>query len=712
MKKRLLSVLLAVSVLFAQTMPAFAEEILLIEEDMTDQVLDVEPITESSTDTGLSVNNAEEIEIPTETEGETVLETESEIETEMVTETETELLSEVPEAQSEDISEESEMAQDEMLLDNIIIEDIEIETDMLAVEQDAEITEYAAGNSIATATPISLGRNYSGTISSANRVDYYKFSIPSSGKINIITSAYMSQVDYYIYDSSGAERWHIIPKWNNVTKIISTNSNVDLTKGTYYFAISRYNYSTSSPNGNYSFVINFTSANESFTETGSGSNNSMSSANAISLNSEYRGQIAKNDQIDFYKFVLPKSGQLGLAASAKISELDYYIYDSAGTELWHIIPRWNSTTELISTAEIIDLTAGVYYFAVSRYGYSTSLPTGNYSFKLSYTDSGESFAESGNGTNNTIYTANPIAMQTTYQGQIAENDSKDFYKFTVASSGKTVVTVNAGIYEVYFKIYDSAGKEKWSTNQLWNRTTQKIDFSKEVELEAGAYYFVIERYSHYTGNYSFSLSAHVHSYTDTVTKATTSSNGKIVRKCACGAEGETLTIYRPSDASLSPSSYTYDGKAKRPSITVWGSDGNVISPANYTLTYGSGRKKVGSYSVKISFRGNYSGTMWKYFYIYPKKTRIKKLTAKSKGFSVKVDKKTKQVSGYQIQYSTNKRFKNAKSKYLSGNSKVSVTCSGLKAKKKYYVRVRTYKKVGGSRYYSGWSNVKTIVTKR
>lgn len=708
MKKRIIVILLAVCTIFAQTQPAVAEEVLLIEENMTEQTLE-ENTSESSADIGASVDmieNVEEVEMTSEIDSETALETEFEIETDALFE-----------KQSETTSDASEIVQDELILDNIIIEEIDMESevneDMLTFEhtEGLEATEYAAGSSMSTATPVSIGSNYTGEISTSNKLDYYRFTIPSSGRINLITSAYMSKVDYYIYDSLGKELWHSIPVWNDITKIISTNNTVDLTSGTYYFAISRYAYSTSLKDGKYSFVINFATANESFTETGSGSNNSMASANIISLNSEYRGQIARNDKVDFYQFTLQKSGRITLTTLADISTVDYYIHDSTGKELWHIIPSWNTTTKLISTSNTIDLTAGTYYFVISYYAYSTSSPTGNYTFQLSSMDAGESFAESGNGTNNTIYAANPIALQTRYQGQLALNDSKDFYQFTVASSGNITVAVNAGIYRAYFKIYDSAGKEKWSTRESWNSTTQRIDFSKEVKLTAGTYYFVVEKYDNNTGNYSFSLSAHVHSYTYTVTKATTSSNGKIVGKCSCG-ETDTSTIYRPGSTSLSPSSYVYDGKAKRPSVTVWASDGKVIGPENYTVTYGKGRKDVGSYSVTITFKGNYSGTLQRYFYIYPKKTSIARLTAKSRGFSVKINKKKKQVSGYQIQYAGNKAFRKAKTKELNGSSKVSATYSGLKAKKKYFVRVRTYKKVGSQRYYSAWSNVKTIVTKR
>lgn len=139
---------------------------------------------------------------------------------------------------------------------------------------------------------------------------------------------------------------------------------------------------------------------------------------------------------------------------------------------------------------------------------------------------------------------------------------------------------------------------------------------------------------------------------------------------------------------------------KKPSVTVKGSDGKTIRSSNYSVSYPSGRKNVGSYKVKVTFKGNYSGTVSKTFTIKPKGISISKLTGKSKGFTVSWKKQTTQTSGYQIQYSTSSKFTNATSKNVTKNNTTSLTCKGLKAKKTYYVRIRTYKTVSGTKYYS------------
>ncbi len=203
-----------------------------------------------------------------------------------------------------------------------------------------------------------------------------------------------------------------------------------------------------------------------------------------------------------------------------------------------------------------------------------------------------------------------------------------------------------------------------------------------------------------------------HAYRDYVTKATLSKNGKIVRKCSvCSSVYRTTTVYYAKTIKLSATSYTYNGKTKTPTVTVKDSKGKTISKSNYTVKYASGRKNVGKYKVTITFKGNYSGSKTLYFKINPVKTSITKLTAAKKALTVSISKKTKQVTGYEIQYATNKKFSKAKKTTVKSYKTTKVTLKKLSAKKTYYVRVRTYKTVGKTKYYSGWSTVKYKKTK-
>ncbi len=167
-----------------------------------------------------------------------------------------------------------------------------------------------------------------------------------------------------------------------------------------------------------------------------------------------------------------------------------------------------------------------------------------------------------------------------------------------------------------------------------------------------------------------------------------------------------------SSCKLSTTTYTYNGKVKTPNVTVKNSAGKTLKKnTDYTVKYATGRKNPGKYKVTITFKGNYTGTKTLYFTINPAKTKVLKITPAKKSLKVYVSKKSTQVSGYQIQYATNKSFKSAKTKNLTSYKTTSVTLKGLSAKKTYFVRVRTYKTVSGKKYYSGWSSIAYKKTK-
>jgi hypothetical protein len=84
--------------------------------------------------------------------------------------------------------------------------------------------------------------------------------------------------------------------------------------------------------------------------------------------------------------------------------------------------------------------------------------------------------------------------------------------------------------------------------------------------------------------------------------------------CLCGNVKKETTIYHPYTISLSRTAYTYDGKAKKPSVTVKDSKGKKISSDYYSVKYDDA-KKVGTHYVTITFKKKYSGTVPKWYTI-------------------------------------------------------------------------------------------------
>lgn len=204
-----------------------------------------------------------------------------------------------------------------------------------------------------------------------------------------------------------------------------------------------------------------------------------------------------------------------------------------------------------------------------------------------------------------------------------------------------------------------------------------------------------------------------HTYTSVSAKATLTTSGFKAQKCTvCKNEKDKVIYSYPKTIALSKTAYVYTAKVIKPTVTVKGADGKVISANNYTLTYSNAKStNVGKYTVKITFKGNYSGSTSLTYKINPKSTTISGFTPASKAFTVKWAKMTTQTTGYQIQYATVNTFSSAVTKTVTKNTTVNLKCSSLKAKKKYYVRVRTYKTISGVKYYSAWSPVKTVTTK-
>lgn len=175
-------------------------------------------------------------------------------------------------------------------------------------------------------------------------------------------------------------------------------------------------------------------------------------------------------------------------------------------------------------------------------------------------------------------------------------------------------------------------------------------------------------------------------------------------------------VKKVGSVALKTTVYTYNGKVKKPAVVAKNDKKKVISASDYTVKYAAGRKNVGKYSVTVTFKNGYKGKYTKTFTIRPKATKMSSVKAAKKAFTAKWAKQSVQTSGYQVQYSTSKNFKKSvKTSTITKNKTVSKTVKKLKAKKTYYVRVRTYKtvKVNGKsvKLYSGWSSAKSVKTK-
>lgn len=183
-------------------------------------------------------------------------------------------------------------------------------------------------------------------------------------------------------------------------------------------------------------------------------------------------------------------------------------------------------------------------------------------------------------------------------------------------------------------------------------------------------------------------------------------NTPITKNITLTAKWTKLTAI--SGATVKVAKATYTGKAQKPKVTVTYKGKTLKVNKDYKVNYGS-YKKAGPAKVKITGIGNYTGTKTVSYNILTKKNKITKLTnGKGKKLTVKFSKATG-AKGYEVSYATAKNFKKAKKKTTT---KTSLTLTKLKKGKTYYVRVRSYIKVGKKKVYSAYSPVmKKKITK-
>ena len=241
--------------------------------------------------------------------------------------------------------------------------------------------------------------------------------------------------------------------------------------------------------------------------------------------------------------------------------------------------------------------------------------------------------------------------------------------------------VNASVSSISSQAYGAkaltpAVTVKFGTNVLKQGTDYKITYKDNVKL--GTAYATVTGIGKYSGTVIRSF--------------------KIVQKSISA-----VTVSAMKDR-------TYTGKAQTPAVTLKNNGVKLVKNTDYTVSY-SKNTSIGQAVITVKGKRNYSGTRKIYFNIIPKTPTLSKVTSASRGKLTASWKKVSGVSGYQIQYSLNSDFSSVKS-VTAGSTASSKTISSLTRGKVYYVRVRSYKKVGSKKYYSVWSKVKKVTVKK
>lgn len=246
-------------------------------------------------------------------------------------------------------------------------------------------TAFAA-DSIATATTVTLGRTYEGSITANNKVDYYKFVLNTASRVNVSvkSEAKNAWVSFYYADGSQMVKglvgdYHIM---DNGTGLAIGDYEFHLTKGTYYLKVETFNsVSLGYCYGDYTFVINSESSGVTLEENHGGSNNNILEATNIDIGKTYKAQIDLNDRSDFYKFSVSGATDVKLKLTYEIKYFLIYLYDENGKEIYN--NRLDGDNEVKMFNETFAFKKGIYYlkfdcFKISGGDYCC----GPYSFSL------------------------------------------------------------------------------------------------------------------------------------------------------------------------------------------------------------------------------------------------------------------------------------------------------------------------------------------
>ncbi len=205
------------------------------------------------------------------------------------------------------------------------------------------------------------------------------------------------------------------------------------------------------------------------------------------------------------------------------------------------------------------------------------------------------------------------------------------------------------------------------------------------------------------------ISATGHSDTVAIRPAAVGKDGRRIVNCTvCRTVISDVKISKIASVVLSKEEYLYDGKSKKPKVTVKNSEGKILEKdKDYTVVYPSGRTAIGDYKVEIQFKGKYSGKQTLTFKIRAGVTSS--ISTKSYLNAVKLTwKKVHDATGYRIYVYNSKTKKYEK---YADTKKTAINVKKLKSGTKYKFRIKAYTVSGGKTYYSGSFKFISAVTK-
>jgi len=351
---------------------------------------------------------------------------------------------------------------------------------------------------------ITVNTDVKGSLRKQDDIDWYKAEITGNGYISLyfIHDYVDSKWNYwsaYIYDANLEELAAYVYKGSTITAV--QNGNIGVPAGIYYIKVT--NEGTNHEDVDYTIRLNYTASNEWETEF----NEKHSDADWITVNTDMKGSLRKQDDIDWYKTEITENGYISLDFVHEYvdSEWNYwsaYIYDANLEELAAYVYKGNTITAVQNGN--IGVPAGIYYIKVTNEG--TNHGDVDYTIRLNYTASSEWETEF----NEKHLDADEIAVNTAMKGSIRKRDDIDWYKVDIFGSGNIslsfaheYVDSEWNYWSTY--IYDASLKELARNSYIGSAI--KAVQSDNVKVETGTYYIKVtnEGTNHSDADYTITI---------------------------------------------------------------------------------------------------------------------------------------------------------------------------------------------------------------
>lgn len=341
----------------------------------------------------------------------------------------------------------------------------------------------SAITSYSTASTISFNEQYSASLPNYSTKHFYKINLPQDGQIKVsMKNKTGSQWNVSVHDSNG----NFIDDFLTEDDAFASGSNdvkVGLAKGTYYIVIEN---EDDASGVTYQFDVSFIESSYFEKEF----NNSVSTADNFELNKTYKGIISSYKDTDFYKVVVPKSGNITIKLkNVSGSEWEGTFLDANGNTMTTI---YSDNSELVKGSSSVDigLPKGTYYFKLEDGKYNSE-----YALTINYKESAYFEKEF----NNSITSANNIALNKYYEGTIQHSSDVDFYKFTLPSAGSVNLSLSTLPKSEWYVHLQNAQGEIYEYFYTDDSELVKGRNSVNIGLPKGTYYVKVGSYSNTIG---------------------------------------------------------------------------------------------------------------------------------------------------------------------------------------------------------------------